>query len=74
MVIFTFLKQHISWTYILIMYCCHGNSTCSKKITLWVKEKNVQPLKPQLIGPFVVFLSSSTTVKVAVIAALIHHS
>jgi hypothetical protein len=56
------------------MYCCHGNSTCSKKITLWVKEKNVQPLKPQLIVPVVVFLSSSTTVKVAVIAALIHHS
>jgi hypothetical protein len=40
---------------------------------VWVKEWNVQPLKPQWRGPFVV-LSTSTAVKVAGIIPWIHHN
>jgi hypothetical protein len=41
---------------------------------IWVEEWNVQPLKPHQRGPFVVILSTPTTVKVAEIAPWIHHS
>jgi hypothetical protein len=61
-----------SWTYALIIYCCHGNSTQLKKNL--VKEQNVQPLKPHWRGPFVVSLSTPTAVKLAEIASWIHHS
>jgi hypothetical protein len=47
MVVLTFLNNEFSWTYILIAYCCHGNSTQLKKKqtkdTVWVKEENIQP-------------------------------
>jgi hypothetical protein len=39
----------------------------------WVKEWNVQPLKPHWRGPFVVILSTPTAVKVAEIAPWIYH-
>jgi hypothetical protein len=41
---------------------------------LWVKEWNIQPLKPNWRGPFVVILSTPTTIKVAEFAPWIHHS
>jgi hypothetical protein len=41
---------------------------------VWLKEWNVQPLKPYWRGPFVVVLSTPTTVKVAEIVSWIHHS
>jgi hypothetical protein len=31
MVVLTFLNNKFSWTYMLIIYCCHGNSTQLKK-------------------------------------------
>jgi hypothetical protein len=40
---------------------------------VWVKEWNVQSLKPHWRGPFVV-LSTPTTVKAAEIVPWIHHS
>ena len=40
----------------------------------WVKEWNVQPLKPLWRGPFTVILSTPTTLKVAKVAPWIHHS
>jgi hypothetical protein len=40
---------------------------------VWVKEWNVQPLKSHWRGPFVVFLSTPTIVKVADIVPWIHH-
>jgi hypothetical protein len=41
MVVLTFFKDNVfSWTYILIIYCCHGNSTqFKKKDIVWVKNK-----------------------------------
>jgi hypothetical protein len=41
---------------------------------IWIKEWNVQPLKPHWRVPFVVILSTATTVKVAEIAPRIHYS
>jgi hypothetical protein len=41
---------------------------------IWVKEWNVQPLKPHWRGPFVIILSPSTAVKVAEIVPWIYHS
>jgi hypothetical protein len=41
---------------------------------VWVKEWNVQPLTLHWRGPFVVILSTPTTVKVAEIALWIHYS
>jgi hypothetical protein len=41
---------------------------------IWVKEWNVQRLKPHWRGTFVVILSTPTTVKVAEIVLWIHHS
>jgi hypothetical protein len=46
----------------------------NKKNTVWVKEWNDQLLKPHWRGPFVVILSTPTTLKVAEIAPWIHHS
>jgi hypothetical protein len=65
-----------SWTYMLIIYCCYGNSTQLKKDIVWVKNKwNVHPLKPSWRGPFVIILSTTpTAVKVAEIAPWIHHN
>jgi hypothetical protein len=40
---------------------------------IWVKEWNVQMLKPQWGGPFVVIFSTPTAVKFAEIASWIHH-
>jgi hypothetical protein len=40
----------------------------------WIKEWNVQLLRPHWRGPFVVVLSTSTAVKVAEIIPWIHHS
>jgi hypothetical protein len=40
---------------------------------MWVKEWNVQPLKPHWRVPFVVVLSTHTTVKVAEIIPWIHY-
>jgi hypothetical protein len=40
---------------------------------IWVKEWNVQPLKPHWKGPFVVILSTLIIVKVAEIAPWIHY-
>jgi hypothetical protein len=41
---------------------------------VWVKEWNVQPLKPHWRGPFVIVLSTPTSVKVAEMVPWIHHS
>jgi hypothetical protein len=41
---------------------------------VWVKEWNVQLLKPHCRGPFVVILSTPTTVKVLETVLWIHHS
>jgi hypothetical protein len=41
---------------------------------IWVKEWNVQLLKPHWRGPFVDILSTPTAVKVAEIAPWIHYS
>jgi hypothetical protein len=41
---------------------------------IWVKEQNVQPLKPHWRGPFVVILCIPTIAKVAGIALWIYHS
>jgi hypothetical protein len=41
---------------------------------IWVKEWNVQLVKPHWKGPFVVILSTPTTVKVVEIAPWIHHN
>jgi hypothetical protein len=41
MVALTFLNNEFSWTYILVVYFCHGNSIQlkrKKKDTVWVKE------------------------------------
>jgi hypothetical protein len=40
----------------------------------WVKEWNVQPLKPHWRGPFIVMYSTPTAVKVAETAPWIHYS
>jgi hypothetical protein len=41
---------------------------------VWVKEWNVQLLKPHWKGPFVVVLSTPTIVNVVEIVSWIHHS
>jgi hypothetical protein len=42
--------------------------------SVWVKEWNVQLLKPNWRSPFVIVLSTSTTVKVTKIIPRIYHS
>lgn len=42
--------------------------------SVWVKEWNVQPLKPLWRGPFTVILFTLTAVKVAEMTPWIHHS
>ena len=41
---------------------------------VWVKQRNVQPLKCPWRGPFTVILSTPTAVKVAEVGPQIHHS
>jgi hypothetical protein len=78
MVVLTFfLNNMFSWTYILIVHCCHGNSTQLKgknKGHCLGKRIKCPPIKTPLQRPFCCCLVCSTAVKVAVVAPWIHQS
>jgi hypothetical protein len=48
--------------------------TCKPGDAVWVKEWDVQLLQPHWKGPYVLFLSTPTTVKITEIISWIYHS
>jgi hypothetical protein len=50
------------------------NTHTGQGMPLWIKEWNVQPLKPHWRGPFVFVLSTPITVKVEEIVPWIHNN
>jgi hypothetical protein len=75
--VFLTLKKKFSWTYILTVYCCQGNSTQLKKKKrrdMIYKKIKKKLLQPSCMGPHLVMLAALRTVEVTGVTPRTHHS